>query len=198
MGQNSIEKIAQRYAVDLEPGHVVRAGDYLSMRPLHVMTHDNTAAVIPKFQSMGAKRIFAPEQPVFALDHDIQNQSPENLGKYRMIEEFARTHGIAFFPAGRGIGHQVMVEEGFAVPGAFVVGSDSHSNLYGGVGSLGTPVVRTDAAAIWATGCPRSCASSSWGRSVPASRARTSSSPSSASSVTTRCSTPASSSAGPA
>ncbi len=152
MGQNSIEKMAQRYAVDLEPGHMVRAGDYLSMRPLHVMTHDNTAAVIPKFQSMGAKRIFAPEQPVFALDHDIQNQSPENLGKYRKIEEFARTHGIAFFPAGRGIGHQVMVEEGFAVPGAFVVGSDSHSNLYGGVGALGTPVVRTDAAAIWSTG----------------------------------------------
>ncbi|KAJ2460384.1 mitochondrial Homoaconitase [Coemansia sp. RSA 2424] len=32
-----------------------------------------------------------------------------------------------------------------------VVGSDSHSNMYGGVGCLGTPVVRTDAAAIWAT-----------------------------------------------
>lgn len=30
--------------------------------------------------------------------------------------------------------------------------SDSHSNMYGGIGSLGTPVVRTDAAAIWATG----------------------------------------------
>lgn len=152
MGQNTIEKIAQRYAMDLEPGHVVRAGDYLSMRPLHVMTHDNTSAVIPKFKSMGAKRVFAPEQPVFALDHDIQNRSPENLGKYQMIEEFARAHGIAFFPAGRGIAHQVMVEEGFAVPGAFVVGSDSHSNLYGGVGALGTPVVRTDAAAIWSTG----------------------------------------------
>ncbi|MDH3284215.1 MAG: aconitase family protein, partial [Acidobacteriota bacterium] len=36
--------------------------------------------------------------------------------------------------------------------GSFVVASDSHSNMYGGVGALGTPVVRTDAAAIWATG----------------------------------------------
>lgn len=33
-----------------------------------------------------------------------------------------------------------------------VVASDSHSNMYGGVGCLGTPVVRTDAAGIWATG----------------------------------------------
>jgi homoaconitate hydratase len=33
-----------------------------------------------------------------------------------------------------------------------VVGSDSHSNLYGAAAALGTPVVRTDAASIWATG----------------------------------------------
>ena len=45
-----------------------------------------------------------------------------------------------------------MVEEGFAFPGTFCVASDSHANMYGGVGCLGTPVVRTDAAAIWATG----------------------------------------------
>src|SRR5437764_7601596 len=33
-----------------------------------------------------------------------------------------------------------------------VVASDSHSNLYGAMAALGTPVVRTDAASIWATG----------------------------------------------
>ena len=33
-----------------------------------------------------------------------------------------------------------------------VVASDSHSNMYGGLGCLGTPIVRTDAAALWATG----------------------------------------------
>src|ERR1700741_5222028 len=45
-----------------------------------------------------------------------------------------------------------MVEQGYVVPGAMVVASDSHSNLYGAMGALGTPVVRTDAASIWATG----------------------------------------------
>src|SRR5437667_4169012 len=45
-----------------------------------------------------------------------------------------------------------MVEQGYVFPGAMVVASDSHSNLYGGVAALGTPVVRTDAASIWATG----------------------------------------------
>lgn len=45
-----------------------------------------------------------------------------------------------------------MVEEGYAWPGTLAVASDSHSNMYGGISCLGTPVVRTDAASIWATG----------------------------------------------
>ena len=47
---------------------------------------------------------------------------------------------------------QVMVEELYAEPGSLCVASDSHSNMYGGVGCLGTPIVRTDAASIWGTG----------------------------------------------
>jgi homoaconitate hydratase len=152
MGQTRIEKIAQRHAVGWPPGREVRAGDFLTIRPRHVMTHDNTGAVIPKFRATGASRVHDPSQPVVALDHDVQNKSPENLEKYRRIEAFAREQGLAFFPAGTGIAHQLMMEEGFVLPGSFVVGSDSHSNIYGALGALGTPVVRTDAAAIWATG----------------------------------------------
>jgi homoaconitate hydratase len=44
-----------------------------------------------------------------------------------------------------------MVERGYVVPGSFVVASDSHSNMYGALGAIGTPIVRTDAAAVWAT-----------------------------------------------
>ncbi len=152
MGQTLIEKIVNRYAVGLDAGQLTHAGDYVSIRPLHVMTHDNTGAVIPKFGAIGAQRVHDPKQPVFCLDHDIQNTSPENLAKYARIQKFAETHGIDFYPAGSGIGHQLMVEQGYVQPGALVVASDSHSNLYGGAAAVGTPVVRTDAAAIWATG----------------------------------------------
>ncbi len=152
MAQTLVEKIAQNFAVDLEPGHEVHAGDYISIRPAHVMTHDNSGAVIPKFRSIGATKIANPRQVVFTLDHDIQNKSEKNLAKYANIEAFAREMGIDFYPAGRGIGHQIMIEEGYAWPGSMAVASDSHSNMYGGIGCLGTPIVRTDAAAIWATG----------------------------------------------
>jgi homoaconitate hydratase len=152
MGLTLVEKIAARHADGLAAGSVVRAGDFVSIRPRHVMTHDNTGAVIPKFKQIGATKIADPAQPVFAIDHDIQNVTPKNLEKYAKIEKFAAEHGIDFYPAGTGISHQVMVEQGYVVPGALVVASDSHSNLYGAMAALGTPVVRTDAASIWATG----------------------------------------------
>jgi homoaconitate hydratase len=152
MGLTLVEKIAARHADGLAPGGMVRSGDFISIRPRHVMTHDNTGAVIPKFKQIGATSIADPAQPVFAIDHDIQNVTPKNLEKYANIEAFAHEHGIDFYPAGTGISHQVMVEQGYVVPGAMVVASDSHSNLYGAVAALGTPVVRTDAASIWATG----------------------------------------------
>jgi homoaconitate hydratase len=152
MGLTLVEKIAARHADGVKPETVVHSGDFISIRPRHVMTHDNTGAVIPKFKQIGATKIADPAQPVFAIDHDIQNTSPENLAKYAKIEKFAAENGIDFYPPGTGISHQVMVEQGYVVPGALVVASDSHSNLYGAVAALGTPVVRTDAASIWATG----------------------------------------------
>lgn len=152
MAQTLVEKIVERYAVGLRPGQKVRSQDFVSVKPQQVMTHDNTGAVIPKFESMGATAIFDPSQPVIGLDHDVQNHDAENLAKYAKIEAFCKKHGLAFFPARRGIAHQVISEEGFVLPGTLVVGSDSHSNLYGALGAVGTSVVRTDAAAIWATG----------------------------------------------
>ena len=151
MSQTVVEKIAQLHMSE-GPKRKLRAGDFLSIRPHHVMTHDNTSAVLKKFKAIGALKVKNPRQPVFALDHDIQNKGEDNLKKYRTIDKFAHEQGIDFYVAGTGIGHQIMVEKGYVVPGSFVVASDSHSNMYGALGAIGTPVVRTDAAAIWATG----------------------------------------------
>ena len=115
MGLTLVEKIAARHADGLAAGTVVRAGDFISIRPRHVMTHDNTGAVIPKFKQIGATAITDPAQPVFAIDHDIQNVTPKNLEKYARIEAFGREHGLDYYPPGTGISHQVMVEQGYVV-----------------------------------------------------------------------------------
>lgn len=152
--RTAVEKIAAAHAVGWNRPRPPRAGDFVTLRPRHAMTHDNTSAVIPKFRAIAGSNatVHDPDQPVFAIDHDIQNHTPENLGKYARIRAFAERQGIRYFPPGRGIAHQVMVEEGLVEPGALVVASDSHANMYGALNALGTPIVRTDAAAVWATG----------------------------------------------
>ncbi|HPN39838.1 MAG TPA: aconitase family protein, partial [Melioribacteraceae bacterium] len=116
MGQNLIEKIAQKYAFGLEDGEKVYAGSFISIKPAYIMTHDNTGAVIPKFKSIGAKKLAFPNQVVHTLDHNVQDTSEKNLEKYKKIEEFSKSMGADFYPAGRGIGHQIMCEEGYAFP----------------------------------------------------------------------------------
>ena len=151
VGQTIVEKIAQKHMTE-GPTRPLRTGDFLSIRPHRCMTHDNTSAVMSKFKGIGAKKVKDSQQLTFALDHDIQNKDEANLKKYRAIEGFAKEQDVDFYPAGSGIGHQIMVERGYVVPGSFVVASDSHSNMYGALGAIGTPIVRTDAAAVWATG----------------------------------------------
>lgn len=163
--QNLTEIIVQRYAVGLPVGKAVRSGDYVSIKPHHCMTHDNSWPVAQKFFSIGATGIHDNRQVVMTLDHDVQNDSDANLRKYRNIEALATKQGVDFYPAGRGIGHQIMTEEGYAWPGTLTVASDSHSNMYGGVSCLGTPIVRTDAASIWATG-------QTWWQIPPVARVR--------------------------
>ena len=56
MPQTMVEKIAQAHMAE-GPRRLLRAGDFLSIRPFHVMTHDNTAAVMKKFQALGAEQV---------------------------------------------------------------------------------------------------------------------------------------------
>lgn len=149
--QTLTEKIVQRYSVGLPQNKIVKSGDFVTLSPHACLSHDNTYPISLKFMSMGASKIENKRQVVIALDHDVQNKSDSNLKKYRLIEEFAKKQGVDFYPAGKGIGHQIMVEEGYAFPGTLAMASDSHATSYGGLGSLGIAVVRTDAASIWAT-----------------------------------------------
>src|SRR5258708_13259541 len=110
MGLTLVEKIAARHADGLPEGTVVRAGDFISIRPRHVMTHDNTGAVIPKFKQIGATKIADPAQPVFAIDHDIQNVTPKNLEKNAKIEPFASDPGIDFYPPPPTISHNITMQ----------------------------------------------------------------------------------------
>ena len=50
MGQTIVEKIAQAHLAE-GPKRPLRTGDFVAIRPHRVMTHDNTSAVMKKFQT---------------------------------------------------------------------------------------------------------------------------------------------------
>lgn len=70
--QTLVEKIVQKYTIG---DSMVSQGDFVSIQPHRIMTHDNTGPVISKFNSIGAPKVKNPDQVVFTLDHDVQNKS---------------------------------------------------------------------------------------------------------------------------
>lgn len=78
--QNMIEKIAQRYAVDLAPNQTILSGDFVAIRPEHVLTHDNTGAVISKYVLGTCIR----SGPLFLVEDDLifSYGAKENLQCY--------------------------------------------------------------------------------------------------------------------
>jgi homoaconitate hydratase len=100
--QTLTEKIVQKYSVGLAKDKFVQSGDYVTISPHRCMTHDNSWPVALKFMSIGASKIHNPDQIVMTLDHDVQNKTEKNLQKYQQIEDFAKLHGVEFYPAGYG------------------------------------------------------------------------------------------------
>lgn len=149
MGQTLSEQILSHAA-----GQTVHAGDLVVVEPDVVMSHDSlTPSIIRIMQEeLGTQRVKNPDQLVFSFDHVSPAATVGVANQQNQVRRFAREQGIRLFEIGRGICHQVLVEEKIAAPGKIVLGSDSHSTSYGSVGALGSGMGSTDVALIWATG----------------------------------------------
>jgi 3-isopropylmalate/(R)-2-methylmalate dehydratase large subunit len=111
------------------------------------------APIFGIFQKMGGVRVIDPAKHAIFLDHAAPAPTTKHAENHRIIREFVRDQGIEyFFDVGRGICHQVLVEEGLALPGELVLGSDSHSPHAGVMGAFGAGIGRSEMASIWALG----------------------------------------------
>jgi len=132
----------------------VEIGQIVTVKPDHLLTHDNTAAIIgkigPELEKYGVVR---PDLNIIVLDHVIPAATEKNAAGHKTIREFVKKHKIQnFFDIGEGICHQIVYEKGFARPGMVIVGSDSHTCSYGAVGTFATGVDRTESASLILTG----------------------------------------------
>ena len=132
----------------------VEPGEIVTVKPDHLLTHDNTAAIISKIGAdLETYGIADPETSVIVLDHVVPAASEKTATNHKKIREFAARHGIKhFYDTGEGICHEVLIAKGHALPGSLIVGSDSHTCTYGAVGAFATGIDRTEAASIMLTG----------------------------------------------
>jgi homoaconitate hydratase family protein len=150
MGKTFAEKVlAKKSGQDaVVPGQIV------VIEPDHLLTHDNTAAIVGKItDDLAEFGVARPKMPVIALDHVIPAASEKHATNHATARKFAADHKLPnFYEVGTGVCHQVLMEQGHALPGSIIVGSDSHTCSYGAVGVFATGVDRTEAAALYLKG----------------------------------------------
>ncbi len=146
MGKTFAEKVLARNSGQAE----VVPGQIVIVKPDHLLTHDNTAAIVGKIkgdlEEFGVART---DMPVIVLDHVIPAVDEKTATNHKTARQFAKTYKLPhFFDVGVGVCHQVIIEKGLTLPGSVIVGSDSHTCSYGALGVFSTGIDRTEAAAL--------------------------------------------------
>lgn len=129
-------------------------GQIVTVRPAHLLTHDNTSAIVGKIdKDLAEFGLVRKDLPIIVLDHVIPASDEKTATGHAKVRKFVEQYGVQhFYDVGCGICHQVVVEKGHARPGTILVGSDSHTCSYGAVGCFSTGIDRTEAAALLLTG----------------------------------------------
>jgi 3-isopropylmalate dehydratase large subunit len=132
-------------------GRAVHAGDTVVADVDVALAHDVTGPLaIEAFRQLNAP-LWDASRVVFSFDHVMPANTVAAAELHRIIREFCVEHGVTNLFA-EGICHQVIVDRGFARPGGIVVGADSHSTTYGGLGCFATGLGSTDIGVVFATG----------------------------------------------
>lgn len=120
-----------------------------------VLANDITAPLaIKSFEAMGASKVFDREKVVLVCDHFTPNKDIDSAQQVKTVRDFAKRMGIVHFYDGgeSGVEHALLPELGLVGPGDVVVGADSHTCTYGGLGAFATGMGSTDVAGAMALG----------------------------------------------
>ncbi len=152
-GANILSTISEKI-FSITAGKKAKANDFVISKIDYAMAHDGTSILAVKaFREMEEEKVWDPERIVIPFDHLTPANTDTTAALQKDIRQWIKTQGIKnFYDIGEGICHQLIPENGFALPGKLVVGADSHSCTYGAFGAFGTGVGATDMAEIFASG----------------------------------------------
>jgi len=132
MGQNIVQKI---FGAHMASGSI-EAGAEVALKIDQTLTQDATGTMAYlQFEAMNIPRV-KTRLSVSYVDHNTLQSGFENPDDHLFLQSVAAKYGIHFSRPGNGICHQVHLER-FGVPGATLLGSDSHTPTAGGLGMIG-------------------------------------------------------------
>ncbi len=151
MSMTITEKIIAAHAgrEKVEPGELVNVKIDLAL------SNDITApGAIQEFAKIGVDEVFDRDKVVIVPDHFTPNRDIKSAEQAKLVREFAHAQRLTnYFEIGQmGIEHALLPELGLVLPGDLVIGADSHTCTYGGLGAFSTGMGSTDLAAAMATG----------------------------------------------
>ncbi|MBN2136145.1 MAG: 3-isopropylmalate dehydratase large subunit [Acidobacteria bacterium] len=134
MKQTAIEKIISNHS-----DHQVKAGEIVWMKLDVRSARDFGGANVVK-----NLKTYYPGQPLddlkktfFTFDTVVPANNIPYANNQQICRDYAEEMGIKVYDVNAGIGSHVMIEEGRALPGYTLVGTDSHLNIFGAVGAFG-------------------------------------------------------------
>ncbi len=146
MGKTIVEKILARAGGNPNAS----AGDIVNAEIDFIMTNDAVGELtVGAFEELG-RNPWDKRKIAVVLDHYIPATTENAARVHNLLRRFARKHDLRLFDM-EGVCHQLMLEE-FVAPGDVIIGTDSHTCTYGGLGAFATGVGSTDGAAAMATG----------------------------------------------
>ncbi|MEN8154526.1 MAG: aconitase/3-isopropylmalate dehydratase large subunit family protein [Acidobacteriota bacterium] len=83
------------------------------------------------------EEVFDRSKVFFTFDLTVPPKTIQYANNQMLCRSFAKEKGLKVFDIDKGIGTHTLIENGLAVPGKIVVGTDSHMNILGAVNSFG-------------------------------------------------------------
>ena len=129
-------------------------GTHVTVEPDWILCHDISAhAGRQRMHQLGFEEVETPEKVIMAFDHYVPSPNERTTDQMNVLAEWADEQGIThFFDAGTGISHNIMAERGYSVPGALILGADSHTVTHGAYGAFATGIGHTDLGEVLGTG----------------------------------------------
>ncbi len=151
MAQTLAQKLLQAHTDET----IKSDGQIVQCRVSVVLANDITGPLaIKSFRGMGAEKVFDRDRVVLVMDHFTPQKDIDSANQVLISRRFAEEQGLTHYYEGgeAGVEHTLLPEQGLVKPGDLVVGADSHTCTYGGIGAFATGMGSTDIAAAMALG----------------------------------------------